>query len=108
MYKMHVIYLCEYEKFNVPLSRVLEKIYLLKCFAYLPNYIIDWRIKLFDVIDIPYEIAASLDLEDSNIEKHQLFFDLLHEQKEKYNLSENDINLMKGVLLCYFNEEGSD
>ena len=31
MYKMHVIYLCEYEKFNVPLNRVLEKIYLLKC-----------------------------------------------------------------------------
>ena len=24
MYKMHVIYLCEYEKFNVPLNRVLE------------------------------------------------------------------------------------
>ena len=64
--------------------------------------------KLFDIIDITYEIAQIIDLEDSNLEKHQLFFDLLYEQREKYNLSENDINLMKGVLLCYFNEEGSD
>ena len=47
MYKMHVIYLCEYEKFNVPLNRVLEKIYLLKCFAYVPNYVYDWRLSLF-------------------------------------------------------------
>ena len=105
---MHVIYLCEYEKFNVPFSRVLEKIYLLKCFSYLPNYIIDWSEEIFQTIDIQYEIAASLDLEDSNLEKHQRFFDLLYEQKEKYNLSENDINLMKGVFFCYFNIEGSD
>ena len=64
--------------------------------------------KLFDIIDITDEIAQIIDLEDSNLEKHQLFFDILHEQKEKYNLSENDINLMKGTLLCYFNDEGSD
>ena len=92
MYKMHVIYLCKYEKFNVPLIRVLEKIYLLKCFAYLPNYIIDYDIKLFDIIDVVYEFAQILDLEDSNLEKHKLFFDLLFEQREKYNLSENDTN----------------
>ena len=61
MYKMHVIYLCEYEKLNVLLSRVLEKINLWKSFAYLPNYIIDWNMTLFDIIDITYEIAASLD-----------------------------------------------
>ena len=45
MYKMHVIYLCEYEKFNIPFNRILEKLYLLKCLAYLPNYIFDWDIK---------------------------------------------------------------
>jgi len=39
MYKMHVIHLCEYAKFHVPFSRVLEKIYLLKCYAYLPSFI---------------------------------------------------------------------
>ena len=42
MYKMHVIYLCDYQKFNVNFNRVLEKIYLLKCFAYVPNYVYDW------------------------------------------------------------------
>ena len=102
MYKMHVIYLSEFKKFKVPFSRVLEKIYLLKCFSYLQNYIYDWNIKLFEKIDVAYEIAQVLDLEDSNLEKHQIFFDLLYNQREKYNLSENDVNLMKGALFCFF------
>ena len=108
MYKMHVIYLCEYEKFNVPLDRTLEKIYILKCLAYLPNYIYDWNVKLFDCIDVTYEIAEILDLEDSDLEKHPLFLDLLYYKREKYNLSENDVNLMKGVFSCYFYKEGTD
>jgi hypothetical protein len=108
MYKMHVIYLCEYEKFSVPFSRALEKIYLLKCLAYLQNYIYDWNIKLFEKIDVLLEIAQSLDLEDNDLEKHQIFFDILYNQREKYNLTENDVNLMKGVLFCYFHKEDSD
>ena len=52
MYKMHVIHLCEYTKFHVPFSRVLEKMYLLKCFAYLPNYVYQFDLKLFEKIDI--------------------------------------------------------
>ena len=84
MYKMHVIYLCEYEKFSVPFSRALEKIYLLKCLAYLQNYIYDWNIKLFEKIDVLLEIAQSLDLEDNDLEKHQIFFDILYNQREKY------------------------
>ena len=108
MYKMHVIYLCEYEKFNVSLNRILEKIYLIKCLAYLPNYIYDWDIKLFEEIDIPFEIAQMLDLEDQDLSKHQKFFELLSNQKEKYNLSDNDISLMKGTLFCYFYDENTD
>ena len=108
MYKMHIIYLCEYEKFNVPLSRILEKIYLFKCLAYAPNYFYDWRLKIFEKIDVIFEIAQILDLEDGNLEKHKHFFDLLKNQREKYNLSENDIDLMKGTLCCYFNIEGED
>jgi len=108
MYKMHVIYLCDYEKFHVPFNRVLEKIYLLKCFAYLPNYIVDLELKLFEKIDIIYELAQILDLEDNSLEKHELFFDLLYEQREKYNLSENDVLLMKGCLLCFFNKKEDD
>ena len=56
MYKMHIIYLCEYEKFKVPFSRVLEKIYLLKCLAYLPNYYFEYYAKLFNTIDVLSEI----------------------------------------------------
>ena len=47
MYKMHVIYLCEYEKFNVNFNRVLEQFYILKCFAYLPMYVFLWKLNLF-------------------------------------------------------------
>ena len=108
MYKMHVIYLCEFEKFNVPFSRVLEKLYLIKCLSYLPNYIYDWSIKLFEKIDVVYEMAEILDLEDTNLEKHQLFFEVLYDLREKFNLTENDVNLMKGVLFCYFHKEGTD
>ena len=68
MYKMHIIYLCEYDKFNVGFNRILEKIYLFKCFAYLPNYVYDWRLKLFEKIDVLLEIAKMLDLEDMNLD----------------------------------------
>ena len=108
MYKMHVIYLCEYEKFNIPFNRILEKLYLLKCLSYLPNYIYDWDIKLFEEIDIPYEIAQVLDLEDPDLNKHQKFFELLYDKKETYNLTENEINLIKGTLFCYFYDENTD
>ena len=108
MYKMHVIYLCEYEKFNVPFNRVLEKIYLLKCFAYLPNYIYDWNIKLFETIDVIYELAEVLDLEDSNLDKHPLFLDILNYQREEYNLTENDILLMKGTFSCFFHKDDAE
>ena len=108
MYKMHIIYLCENEKFNVPFSRVLEKLYLLKTFAYLPNYFLSWDLKLFEKIDIKKEISLILDLEDANLENHYLFLDLLNYQRENYNLSENDINLMKGVFSCYFHKGNTE
>ena len=72
------------------------------------NYIIVWDLKLFDIIDVVYELAQILDLEDNNLEKHQKFFDLLFEEREKYNLSENDINLIKGAFLCIFIEKGQN
>jgi len=108
MYKMHVIYLCEYEKFNVPFNRILEKLYILKCLAYFPNYIFDWDLKLFEKIDVRLEIAEILDEEDGDLEKHIIFIDLLNYEKEKYNLTENDIHLMKNVLICYFKNDNKD
>ena len=108
MYKMHIIYLCEYDKFKIDFNRTLEQIYLYKCFAFQPNYFYDWRLKLFDKIDVILEIAKELDLEDENLEKHKLFFDLLINYKDNFNLSENDINLMKGTFHCYFDKSDAD
>ena len=108
MYRMHIIYLCDYDKFNVAFNRVLEKIYLLKCFAYLPNYIIKFRLELFDKVDILYEVALVLDSEYCDFEKYEIFFDLLNNEREKYNLSENDINLIEGCLFCFFRKKDDD
>ena len=108
MYRMHIIYLCDYEKFNVTFNRVLEKIYLLKCFAYVPNYIIDLRLDIFDKVDIVYEVALVLDSEDCDFDKYEIFFDLLNNEREKYNLSENDITLMEGCLFCFFRKKEDD
>ena len=105
MYKMHVIYLCEYDLFGVKFDRILEKLYLLKCFAYLPNYIMNYEDKLFHKIDVTFECASILDTEDETTEKHKQFIELLENKKEEYNLTENDINLMRGVLSCYFHTE---
>ena len=105
MYKMHVIHLCEYAKFHVPFSRVLEKIYLLKCYAYLPKHMIDNDLKLFRKIDVKHEISEMLRLEDDSFEKHKEFFELLDKERDIYNLTENDIKLMKGVILSFFIED---
>ena len=109
MYKMHVIYLCENEKFQVPFSRVLEKLYLLKCLAYAPNYVYDWGLKFFDSIDVKTEVTEVVNLEDANLNKHPYFLDMLNYQREKYNLTENDIILMKENFICFFtNQENKD
>ena len=105
MYKMHIIYLCEDSKFGLKRNRILEKLYLLKCFAYLPNYIMNYEDKLFHKIDVTYECASVLDTEDETTEKHKNFLDLLYYKRDEYNLTENDIILMRSVLTCYFHTE---
>ena len=76
MYKMHIIYLCEDSKFGLKRNRILEKLYLLKCFAYLPNYIMNYEDKLFHKIDVTYECASVLDTEDETTEKHKNFLEM--------------------------------
>ena len=83
MYKMHVIHLCEYAKFHVPFSRVLEKIYLLKCYAYLPKHMIDHDLKLFRNIDVKNEISEMLKLEDEILKNIKIFLNYWI-KKEKY------------------------
>ena len=108
MYKMHVIHLCEYTKFHVPFSRVLEKMYLLKCFAYLPNYVYQFDLKLFEKIDVTEEITEMISIEDESLEKHKLFFELLNKERQRYNLTENDIILMKNTFFGFFFNNDDD
>ena len=100
MYKMHIIHLSEFQKFNVKRDRILEKLYLLKCFAYLPNYN-----NLFHIIDVLLELAAVLDNEDSTASKHKEFMNMLEKERKNFNLTYNDISLMRNTFICYYLEE---
>ena len=107
MYKMHIIHLSEFKKFNVKRDRILEKLYLLKCFAYLPNFIFNFEDNLFHKIDVLLELAYVLDNEDSTASKHKDFINIIEKEKKKFNLTGNDISLMRFVFSCYFGNEES-
>ena len=98
LYKMHIIYLLEYEKFCVKLDRNLEKFYLLKCLAYAPNYLCEYDKKIFNRIDLLEEIIGILDIEDPNCEKHSEFLDYLDNNKDEFKLSENEYIFIKQVF----------
>ena len=107
MYKMHIIHLSEFKKFNVKRDRILEKLYLLKCFAYLPNFIFNFEDNLFHKIDVLLELAYVLDNEDSTASKHKDFMNIIEKERKKFNLTKNDVSLMRFVFSCYFGNEES-
>ena len=98
LYKMHIIYLLEYEKFYVQQDRNLEKFYLLKCLAYAPNYLCEFDNKIFNRIDLLDEIIGILNIEDPDCEKHIEFLEYLEDNKEIFNLSENELKLIIEVF----------
>ena len=102
MYRLHRIYLTDYKDFNLNKDENLEKIYLYKCFAYLPFSIINGIYFIFNKINITYKIAVYLDKEDANLQYFDKYMSFLEENKCKFNLKINDIKLMKLVVKAYF------
>ena len=69
MYRLYVIHLRDYNKFNMFRDRIQEKWYLFKCVAYSESAIIDKAGYLFQKIDPIYEAELHFALEDSKGEK---------------------------------------
>ena len=90
MYRMHRIFLTDYEDFGIKKKGDLHRLYLYKCFAYLPYSIMDGTYYLLNKIDVPYEIALCLDIEDPNV--------------DKFNLTFNDVKLMRIFFRRFFEQ----
>ena len=55
MYRMNRIFLIDYKDFGLQKNEDLHRLYLYKCFAYLPYIIIDRAYYLLNKIDVTYE-----------------------------------------------------
>jgi len=106
MYRLHRIFLNDYENFNLQRNIDLDRLYLYKCFAYLPFTIIDKIYFLFNKIDVVYETAVFLDEDNKNEEKNfatfEKFIKYLRQNPKKYNLTRHDVDLMNNVILTTF------
>ena len=100
---MHRIYLNEYNEFNLEKDAVLEKLYLYKCFAYLPYSIINGTYFIFNKINVAYYIVDYIERKDSNLQYFNNFMNYLSDNIIKFPLSPNDVKLMKLVLKLHIN-----
>ena len=97
------IFLIDYKDFGLKKNEELYRLYLFKCFAYLPYLIINNTYNLLNKIDVTYELASELDIYDNNqLQKFYKFMNFLEKNKNEFNVTENDIRLMKCVLKNYF------
>ena len=103
MYRMHQIFLIDYEEFGLKRNHELDRLYLYKCFAYLPFLIISKTYFLFNKIDITDEISIIFDkIENNRFDVFDEFMTFLSKNNYQFNLSNNDIQLMKNVVKDYF------
>ena len=102
MFRLYSIYLNDYKDFDLKEDLNLSKLYLFKCFAYLPFTIINGNYFILNKINISYEIADYLDNNDQNFSNFNNFMSNLEENNQDYNLTKNDIKLMKTVFSAYF------
>ena len=106
MYRLHRIFLNDYKSFNLERNIDLDRLYLYKCFAYLPFSIINKTYFLFNKVDVVYETAVFLDEDNKNENKNfatfERFIEYIGQNTEKYNLTNNDVHLMNNVILTTF------
>ena len=103
MYRMHRIFLTDYKDFGVPKNADLHRLYLYKCFAYLPFLILIGSYYLLNKIDVANELSILNDEYDNqnsgNLDK---FISFLENHKYQFNISYNDLLLIKCVMYNYF------
>ena len=108
MYRLYHIYKKDFKKFNLEKrSHVLEKFYIMKCFAYLTPY--EKEIILFRRFDIGNEIGTLL-IDEDNIfySWYSEYFEFLMENYNYYNINKDDIILIEVVMYYYFEKKDSN
>ena len=99
MYRMYRIYLTDYEKFGVKMNDEMFRLYLYKCFAYLPFELIEKSLYLLNKIDVTNELSILFDEYDNkSFENFNEFIDFLKNHKYQFNISYNDILLINCVV----------
>ena len=108
MYRIHLIHLKEYEKFNIKRDRILEKYFLFKSFCY-SSFDINNSDNLFSYnIDIKEEINLNLELEDNyNLDKFKSLINFLKYNK-KYQTEIRIIHYVEGLIMYYFGKNEED
>ena len=106
MYRLHRIYLIDYRDFGLRKNEDLHRLYLYKCFAYLPFLIMRKNYYLLNKININYELITILEkYEHKRYTIFDRFMEFLDNNKIQFNVSTNDIKLMKGVFKSYFSSQ---
>ena len=106
MYRMHRIYLFDYNDFGVKKNEDLHRLYLYKCFAYLPNLNIQKHYYLLNKIDVAKQLEILLDkFENNKCDIFDKFMIFLKNNKKVFNLTLNDILLISSVFKSYFSSE---
>ena len=102
MYRMHRIYLFDYNDFGIKKNEDLHRLYLYKCFAYLPNLNIQKNYYLLSKIDVVKELDTLFDKLENNIyDIFDKFMNFLKNNNKVFNLTLNDILLMSSVFKNY-------
>ena len=105
MYRLYHIYKRDFKKFNLEKrSHVLEKFYILKCFAYLPPF--EKMKKLFRRFSIEEEIAILL-IDENNIfySWYEKYFAFLMENYNYYNINKDDITLIEAIIYYFYEKK---
>ena len=106
MYRLHRIYLFDYRKFDLERNFELDRLYLYKCYAYIPYKIIDREYDIFNKHDITNEIEIYFKyLDNSKFTTLSKFLNFLTEHHTKFDITLNDIRLMDYVISSVFKEE---
>ena len=102
MYRLYHIYKKDFKKFNMEnRSHVLEKFYIMKCFAYLTQH--EKENELFKRFGVTLELNALLI--DEKKELNNWFYDYLDFLKvnyKYYDITKDDINLIQSVIYFWF------
>ena len=106
MYRLHRIFLSDYQKFNLQRNVELDRLYIYKCYAFLPFVIINETYSLLNKINVTNEINTYFDyLDDSKFITLSKFIEFLKSNNKVFKVSNNDIDLMQYIIVSNFNSE---